>query len=238
MRKRATRLAMITSVLALVVAGCSSVSNDQPGLEAGAGSGTDAPEPDPKADDAEEKMDEAAGPDAEDIPYDETLDVIATREASFGAHDIKLDLNRVRVSGELMSVLFTVTNTGDTRWQIASSLDSGEFSISLSGGDDASTGGDGDGANGDEGDDEDLAKIDGGTTDGVTVTDDANGMVYRAAYDTGGNCLCSSNLSSSFVEQDKSLLLNTRFAAPPEDVQTVTVQIPHFGTFDDVPLSR
>src|SRR5699024_3598932 len=91
-------------------------------------------------------------------------------------------------------------------------------------------------ADGDE--DDDLAKIDGGTTDGVVVTDDANGMVYRAAYDNGGNCLCSSNLSGSFVDEDKSLLLNTRVAAPPEDVESVTVQIPHFGTFDDVPLSR
>ena len=238
MRKRAARLATITSALALMITGCSSVSNDQPSNDADkdAESETAAPEPDPKADEVEEKMDEAAGPDAVDVPYDDTLDVIASREASFGTHDVKLDLNQERVSGELMSVLFTVTNTGDSRWQITSSLDSGEFRIFLSGGD----AGEGSGTEGEaEGDeDDDLAKIDGGTTDGVIVTDDANGMVYRAAYDNGGNCLCSSNLSSSFVEQDKSLLLNTRFAAPPKDVETVTVQIPHFGTFDDVPLSR
>src|SRR5699024_7431627 len=98
----------------------------------GAESDTAAPEPDPKADEAEEKMEEAAGPDADEVPFDDTLDVIASRDASFGKHDITLDLNQVRVSGELMTVLFTVTNTGDSTWQIASSLDSGEFSVSLS----------------------------------------------------------------------------------------------------------
>lgn len=246
MRKRAARLAMLTSALALVIAGCSSVSsdqpsndqpgNDQPSADEGAESDTAAPEPDPKADEAEEKMEEAAGPDADEVPFDDTLDVIASRDASFGKHDITLDLNQVRVSGELMTVLFTVTNTGDSTWQIASSLDSGEFSVSLSDADGEEPAGSDSEADGDE--DDDLAKIDGGTTDGVVVTDDANGMVYRAAYDNGGNCLCSSNLSGSFVDEDKSLLLNTRFAAPPEDVESVTVQIPHFGTFDDVPLSR
>lgn len=244
MRKRAARLAIITSALALVIAGCSSVSNDQPGNDQPgndqpsaaeeAESDTAAPEPDPKADEAEEKMDEAAGPDADEVPYDDTLDVIASRDASFGDHDITLDLNQVRVSGELMTVLFTVTNTGDSRWQIASSLDSGEFRVSLSDDDGEEPAG----SDSEADEDDDLAKIDGGTTDGVVVTDDANGMVYRAAYDNGGNCLCSSNLSASFVDEDKSLLLNTRFAAPPEDVESVTVQIPHFGTFDDVPLSR
>ena len=39
----------------------------------------------------------------------------------------------------------------------------------------------------------------------------------------------------NFVEQDKSLLLNTRFAAPPEDVEPSRCRS-HFGTFDDVPL--
>src|SRR5699024_3907091 len=79
MRKRAARLAMLTSALALVIAGCSSVSsdqpsndqpgNDQPSADEEVESDTAAPEPDPKADEAEEKMEEAAGPDADEVPF-------------------------------------------------------------------------------------------------------------------------------------------------------------------------
>lgn len=229
MPKKLTKFAMIASSLALALAGCSSLINEseEPKDQGDTDEATqsDTPDSDAEADDVEEEMDQAAGPNADDITYDDDLDVIASREASFGSHEIELELNRVSVSGEVMSVLFTVTNIGSKKWQIASSLDSGEFSVSLSGND------------GDDSD-EDLQDIKGGTTDGVTVTDDANGVVYRAAYDSSGHCLCSSDLSSSFLEKDGSLLLNTKFAAPPEDVETVSVDIPHFGSFDDVPLSR
>lgn len=223
MRKHATTLAAVASALVLSLSACSSSPEESP-AEPEETVQTESTSPDPEADDLEEKMDEEAGPDAEDIPVDDELDVIATRDASFNDHDVVLDLNRVKVSGELMSVMFTVTNDGERKWQIASSFDSGEYRLPLSD---------------DEGDDDDEGQeIKGGTVDGMTVTDNENGMVYRVAYDEGGNCLCSSNLSSSFLDQGKSLVLTAKFAAPPEDVETVTVDIPHFGSFDDVPLTR
>jgi hypothetical protein len=76
------------------------------------------------------------------------------------------------------------------------------------------------------------------TTDGVTVIDTANGMMHRAAYDTAGNCACNVGLSGQFIGPGEAMVLTTAFAAPPEDVDTVTVQIPGAGSFDDVPLSR
>lgn len=221
MRRNVARLAAVGSALALLIAGCSSTSDDGSDAEQGEEAEPPAPESDPKADEVEDEMDEGAGPDAEEITYDDALEAIASREASFGKNDVELELNRVKVSGDIMSVLFTVTNIGDEKWQISGAFDSGEYSVTLS----------------EDGGDEEL-DIGGHTADGVTVTDDENATVYRAAYDDAGHCLCSSNLSSSFVDPDKSLLLTTRFAAPPEDVETVTVQIPHFGIFDDIPLQR
>lgn len=226
------RIVAFGCALMLVLGACTSTSQEAPAAdETGAGAAPSAsPEETTEGEDpaagVEEELNQAAGADAEEITYDDTLDVIATREATFGNDEIKLELNSVRVSGELMSVLFTVTNLTDGRWQIASSFDSGEYSVSLSG-----PGGSGDV-------EEVLEGVSGHTTDGVTVTDDVNGKVYRAAYDHAGNCVCSSDLAGSFVGEGKSMLLSTRFAAPPADVETVSVDIPHFGTFSDVPVSR
>src|SRR5690625_3855971 len=168
MPKKLTKFAIISGSLVLALAGClpgsggSEDSPEQQDVEESAE--TEDSTPDSDTDEAREQMDEAAGPEADDITVDDTMTVIASREAAFSEKEVSLDLNQVSVAGEVMSVLFTVTNVGDKKWQIASDLDSGEFSISLSGSD----------ADGEEENDDDLEDIKGGTTDGVTVTDTAN----------------------------------------------------------------
>lgn len=226
MHVKPARFAVLASALMLALGACSATPEEEPSQAEDVESEDSSPAADREAEDAEQQMDAAAGPGAEEIEYDGTLDVIATREAAFGAIEVELELNSVRVSGELMNVLFTVTNIGGGKWHITQDFDSGERSLPPSDPGEP------------EEDREDLEDTQLHTTDGVTVTDDANGMVHRAAYDRAGNCLCSSGLAGSFVEEGNSVLLSTRFAAPPEGVDTVTVEIPHFGTFDDVPLSR
>jgi hypothetical protein len=125
-----------------------------------------------------------------------------------------------------MTVLFTVRNLAGSggNWQISTFFDDGSSRAPLD----------------DEGAElsEQSSSLLAFTTDGVTVVDTANGMLHRAAYDTAGNCACTVDLSNHFVGPGEARVLTTSFAAPPEDVDTVTVQIPGAGSFADVPVSR
>lgn len=151
------------------------------------------------------------------------LPVIAERDGVGDDVSLKIALNSVTVSGGTTTVLFSVTNTegeaGDD-WQVADHLSDGVSGVPLNA----------DGAVSDK-------SGDGSNTDGVTVLDTTNQQVYRAAYDTGGNCLCSST-SSQFIEPGYTVVFQTTFAALPEDVGSVTVSIPMAGAFENVPVTR
>jgi hypothetical protein len=87
---------------------------------------------------------------------------------------------------------------------------------------------------------DDGATTSGGTefnTDGVTVLDTSNKKIYRSAYDTAGGCLCSSTDGVS-ISRGATTVLQTSFAAVPDDVDTVTVTIPMAGAFENVPVTR
>ncbi|MQA79790.1 MAG: hypothetical protein GEV10_15135 [Streptosporangiales bacterium] len=58
---------------------------------------------------------------------------------------------------------------------------------------------------------------------------------YRdPAHPTSGmHCLCSGTRG---VAGGQTLYLNATFAAPPDDVTSVDVAIPHVGTFKDVAI--
>lgn len=178
-------------------------------------------------DGALEDLDAGAGEDAEPVAIEEELPVLATRETSDGRTSLEIDLNSVRVTGEVMTVVFTARNVGDDdRWQISGYFDDGSGYAPL----------DADGTRDEENTDHSTVRA--WTTDGVTVLDGVNNRVHRAAYDTAGNCACSVNLGERFIAPGEALVLTTAFAAPPEDVTEVTVQIPGAGSFDGVPLSR
>ena len=75
-----------------------------------------------------------------------------------------------------------------------------------------------------------------GTIAGTHLIDAAGKKKYFVVRDTEGACLCSRGLKS--IKARTRANLYAKFPAPPEDVQKITVVIPHFTPMDDVPISR
>ena len=70
---------------------------------------------------------------------------------------------------------------------------------------------------------------------GVQLIDPVGKKKYFAARDSEGKCVCS-----TFASLAKGARANhwAKFAAPPDDVERISIVIPHFSPMDDVPLSR
>lgn len=160
-----------------------------------------------------------AGEDAEPVPVDEALPVVATRTGTSAAETFELDLNGVLVQGDLMTVVFTIRSTAGGLLSISSLFDDGI--------DQAHPGSDGPGSS-----------PNAWSTDGVYVLDPVNARRHLAAYDATGRCVCSSALNTSGLAVGTQLVLATTFAAPPEDVDSVEVGIPAAGVFSAVPVTR
>lgn len=71
---------------------------------------------------------------------------------------------------------------------------------------------------------------------GVHLVDAVNKKKYQVILDAEKKCLCSDGLGS---ELDPKSRINVwaKLPAPPQDVQQVSVMIPHFIPMDDVPIS-
>lgn len=54
--------------------------------------------------------------------------------------------------------------------------------------------------------------------------------------DERGYCVCSTALSGVFLKPGSTVVLSATFAAPPDDVESMEVEVPLFGTFPDVPV--
>jgi hypothetical protein len=74
------------------------------------------------------------------------------------------------------------------------------------------------------------------TIGGVTLVDGANKKKYFVVRDSENNCLCSRGLKD--IPASSRANLWAKFPAPPDDVQKISIVIPHFGPIDDVPISR
>lgn len=74
------------------------------------------------------------------------------------------------------------------------------------------------------------------TVAGAHLIDAAGKKKYFVVRDTEGACLCSRDLDS--IKPKTRANLFAKFPAPPDDVQKITVVIPHFTPMDDVPISR
>jgi hypothetical protein len=72
--------------------------------------------------------------------------------------------------------------------------------------------------------------------DAVTLIDLANKKKYEVIRDADKNCLCSRNLDD--IPAKGSLSVYAKFPAPPDSVQKIEVNIPHFTPMEDVPISR
>jgi hypothetical protein len=71
---------------------------------------------------------------------------------------------------------------------------------------------------------------------GVTLVDGANKKKYFVVRDTENSCLCSRDLKD--LQAHTRANVWAKFPPPPDDVQKISVVIPHFGPLDDVPISR
>jgi len=140
----------------------------------------------------------------------------ASRAGVVDGHPVTLEIVGARRSGltTVLSLRLTTTDSGIA--QVASTFDDGIFQKSRS---------------------PDASSVSGGDTlDGVYLIDSVNAKKYLVARDSQNNCVCSSNLGSSFVRSSGPLLLSATFAAPPPTVKMLDVFVPTFGTFKDVPL--
>ncbi len=70
---------------------------------------------------------------------------------------------------------------------------------------------------------------------GITLVDGRNKKRYLPAKDSAGRCLCSKAFIN--LNEGGSTIVSATYAAPPADVTTLSVELPGFGTFADLPVS-
>jgi hypothetical protein len=71
---------------------------------------------------------------------------------------------------------------------------------------------------------------------GVHLIDPVGRKKYFVARDSEDKCVCSQKVAS--IPKGGRANLWAKFPAPPDDVQQISIVIPHFSPMDDVPLSR
>jgi hypothetical protein len=80
---------------------------------------------------------------------------------------------------------------------------------------------------------------DGGTDNdfsGTRMVDEVHAKQYLALRDAAGECLCTRGLDD-MTYVDGPMDVSVKFPAPEADVDSVSVQVPTFASFDAVPLS-
>lgn len=123
--------------------------------------------------------------------------------------DVKVEVTELkRTSGNTVTLKFTIIN--DSSEKMGFSYDFGE-----------------------EGK---YGTIDFNSVGGVNLVDAAGKKKYLVLRDSNGKCVCSRNLNG--VEPGSRAKLYAKFPAPPESVEKITVEIPHFIPMDDVPISK
>jgi hypothetical protein len=78
--------------------------------------------------------------------------------------------------------------------------------------------------------------IDFNSIGGVNLIDAAGKKKYFVVRDSEKKCVCSQKLKD--LQPKSRINLWARFPAPPDDVEKISVVIPHFMPLDDVPISR
>ena len=82
----------------------------------------------------------------------------------------------------------------------------------------------------------DASDGEGHAVDGVQLLDTKNAKLHQVASDGAKHCVCSRGLSAAFLEPGQTMLFTAAYGAPPEDVTSMDVQVPHFGTVSNVPV--
>ena len=71
---------------------------------------------------------------------------------------------------------------------------------------------------------------------GVHLVDTSSKKKYFAVADSDDKCLCSDDVPA--IAKKSSVALWVKYPPIPDDVQKITVQVPHFIPMDDVPITR
>ncbi|MPY80341.1 MAG: hypothetical protein GEV04_18155 [Actinophytocola sp.] len=72
---------------------------------------------------------------------------------------------------------------------------------------------------------------------GVTLYDPSASLRYPPA-ESGGECVCSTDLERDVIEPGDTQLLTATFGAPSRDVRALDVRVPTVGTFTDVAIEE
>jgi len=75
-----------------------------------------------------------------------------------------------------------------------------------------------------------------GSIGAVQLIDPVGKKKYFVARGADGKCICSRGLPD--IAPHSRLSLWAKFPAPPDDVQKISIVIPHFQPLDDVTISR
>ena len=123
--------------------------------------------------------------------------------------DVRVEVTELkRTSGDTLTLKFTIIN--DSSEEMNFSYDFGE-----------------------EGK---YGTIDFNSVGGVNLVDAAGKKKYLVLRDADGKCVCSRGLKG--IEPSSRANLYAKFPAPPENVEKITIEIPHFIPMDDVPISK
>ncbi|WP_406318423.1 hypothetical protein OHA77_13565 [Streptosporangium sp. NBC_01639] len=133
--------------------------------------------------------------------------VIATREVKAGGAELTVDITGLRRQGRLITLSWTVTNTGDAVWDMSSNLGDTPAYLGLT-----------------------VAGV--SLVDPVNAK---RYRVARTGEKGTAECACSDY--DVTTDAGEVVPLYATYAAPPPDVQKINVEMPVLGVFTDVPIS-
>ncbi|MFF0307618.1 hypothetical protein ACFYSC_09325 [Streptosporangium sp. NPDC004379] len=133
--------------------------------------------------------------------------VIATRDAKIEGTELTADITGLRRQGRMVTLSWTITNTGDTDWSMYTRLGDESTHLGLT-----------------------VAGV--SLVDPVNAK---RYRVARTGEGTGTKCVCSAYENS--IDAGEVVTMYATYAAPPPDVQKINVEMPVLGVFTDVPIS-
>lgn len=136
-------------------------------------------------------------------------DPVATRPGSIGKVAVTTQVFPVRRSGGTATVdVYVASRNPDDEFMISGSLGDGNTETAS----------------------KSLSSV-----DGVRLLDTTAKKAYLPAVTADGACVCSPD-DANTMTFTSSVWVTVTFAAPPVSVTTVSVAVPTFGTFTDVPV--
>ncbi len=136
-------------------------------------------------------------------------DPVATRPGSIGKVAVTTQVFPVRRSGGTATVdLYVASRNPDDEFMISGTLGDGNTETAS----------------------KSLSSV-----DGIRLLDTTAKKAYLPAVTADGACVCSPD-DGNTMTFNSSVWVTVTFAAPPASVTTVSVAVPAFGTFTDVPV--